>query len=176
MLYYLLFWAILGFIIHFYIIFGTNLLTGGPSQNCCFFAYFMVSKKRNIRRSQNGTKSTGEVIFGRKATRWTWSARQEIREVLTRVGGAPTPRACPLPRGPPVAPPTYPLHPYIPMYPETSKTEDRSGVPPPQASIATKNLSGARSGTLPEGDPITGGYLHHPGAIHDEEGVVHPRG
>ena len=31
MLYYLLFWAILGFIIHFYIIFGTNLLTGGPA-------------------------------------------------------------------------------------------------------------------------------------------------
>ena len=33
MLYYLLFWAILGFIIHFY---GTNLLTGGPAQICCF--------------------------------------------------------------------------------------------------------------------------------------------
>ena len=27
----------MGFIIHFYIIFGTNLLTGGPTQNCCFF-------------------------------------------------------------------------------------------------------------------------------------------
>ena len=36
MLYYLLFWTILGFIFHFYIIFGTNLLTGGPTQNCCF--------------------------------------------------------------------------------------------------------------------------------------------
>ena len=36
MLYYLLFWTILGFIFHFYIIFGTNLLTGGPAQNCCF--------------------------------------------------------------------------------------------------------------------------------------------
>ena len=36
MLYYLLFWAILGFIIHFYITFGTNLLTGGPAQICCF--------------------------------------------------------------------------------------------------------------------------------------------
>ena len=36
MLCYLLFWAILGFIIHFYIIFGTNLLTGGPAQICCF--------------------------------------------------------------------------------------------------------------------------------------------
>ena len=35
MLYYLLFWTILGFIFHFYIIFGTNLLTGGLAQNCC---------------------------------------------------------------------------------------------------------------------------------------------
>ena len=33
---YLLFWTILGFIFHFYIIFGTNLLTGGPTQICCF--------------------------------------------------------------------------------------------------------------------------------------------
>ena len=31
MLYYLLFWTVLGFIFHFYIIFGTNLLTGGPA-------------------------------------------------------------------------------------------------------------------------------------------------
>ena len=26
----------MGFTLHFYIIFGTNLLTGGPSQICCF--------------------------------------------------------------------------------------------------------------------------------------------
>ena len=82
----------------------------------------------------------------------------------------------PLPHGAPVAPPTYPLHPYIPTYPKTSRTEPRSGVPPPQASVATKNLLGACSGTLSEGDPITGGHLHHLGAIHDEEGVVHHRG
>src|SRR3954464_4792777 len=89
MLYYLLFWTILGFIFHFYITFGTNLLTGGPAQNSCFFAYFSVSKKRNIRRSRNGTKSTREVIFGRKATGKAWTPRQEQREVLTRVGARP---------------------------------------------------------------------------------------
>ena len=135
-----------------------------------FYAYFSVSRKRNIRQSQNGTKSTGEVIFGRKATQGTWSARQGRYGLPMRVGGAP------LPREHPGGPPTYPLHPYIPTYPKTSRTEDRSGVPPLQASVATKNLSGACSGALPEGEPITGGHLHHPGAIHDEEGVVHPRG
>ena len=32
MLLYYLFWMLMGFILHFYIIFGTNLLTGGPAQ------------------------------------------------------------------------------------------------------------------------------------------------
>ena len=59
MLLYLLFWTILGFIFHFYIIFGTNLLTGGPAQNCCFFTCFRVLKKRNIKRSPNGMKPSG---------------------------------------------------------------------------------------------------------------------
>ena len=42
MLYYLLFWAILGFIIHFYIIFGTNLLIGGQPRFAvvCLFQCF----------------------------------------------------------------------------------------------------------------------------------------
>ena len=72
--------------------------------------------------------------------------------------------------------PTDFFHLYGPIYPKNIEDEDRLGVPPLQASVATKNLSGARSGTLSEGDPFTGGHLHHPGAIHDEEGVVHPRG
>ena len=65
-------------------------------------------------------------------------------------GGAP-PRARPLPRGAPVAPPTYSFHPYIPTYRKNSRTEIRSGT-------------------------LTGGHIHHPGTLHDEEGVVHPRG
>ena len=37
---------IMGFIIHFYIIFGTNLLTGGPAQNWCFFPISEFRRKR----------------------------------------------------------------------------------------------------------------------------------
>ena len=40
---------------HFYIIFGTNLLTEGPVQ-FVVFAYFSVSQKRNIKRIPNGMK------------------------------------------------------------------------------------------------------------------------
>ena len=86
------------------------------------------------------------------------------------------PRARPLPRGAPVAPLTCFFCLYNSIYPKTSRTENRSGVPPPEASVATKSQSGPCSGTLPEGGTLTGGHIHHPGALHDEEGVVHPRG
>ena len=96
MLYYILFWTLLGFIIHFYIIFGTNLLTGGPAQIAVFFAYFSVSQKRNIKRSPNGMKPSGELFLEQ-----TWSRglgvdvkkearRPRGREVRLPPGRAPT--------------------------------------------------------------------------------------
>ena len=92
-------------------------------------------------------------------------------------GGAPTALGRALhPRGPLVAPLTYFFCLYISIYPKNFGEQNRSGVPPPQASVATKNQSGPCSGTLPEGGTLTGVHLHHPGALHDEEGVVHPRG
>ena len=166
----------MGFIIHFYIIFGTNLLTRGPAQICCFMPISVfqgkgISDGVKMERNQleklilkgNQSVGLGVHIRGFPGCPRGW-------------GACPPPSARPLPREHPGGPPTYPLHPYIPTYPKTSRIEDRLGVPPPQASVATKNLSGAHSGTLPKGEPITGGHLHHPGALHDEEGVVHPQG
>ena len=119
----------------------------------------------------------GRVIFGRKATRETWSPHQGSFEESTRQGGVPTPpgRAT-HPRGPLVAPLTDFFRLYISIYPKNIGEQNRSGVPPPQASVATKNQSGPSSGTLPKGGTLTGGHLHHPDALHDEEEVVHPRG
>ena len=68
MLYYLLFWTLLGFIIHCYIIFGTNLLTGGPTQNCCFLPISEFRRKKNIKRSPNGLKPSRTWFSER-----TWS-------------------------------------------------------------------------------------------------------
>ena len=59
MLLYYPFWMFMGFIIHIYIIFGTNLLTGGPARLAVFFASFSVSKIRNIKRIPNGMKPSG---------------------------------------------------------------------------------------------------------------------
>ena len=65
---YYLFWMFMDFIIHFYIIFGTNLLTRGPS-HWCFIAYFSVSQKRNIKRSPNGMKPLGELFLEQTQSR-----------------------------------------------------------------------------------------------------------
>ena len=70
MLYYLLLWAILGFIFHFSITFGTNLLTGGPAHMAVLLPVSVFQKKRNIKRSPNVMKPSGTWFSHR-----TWSRR-----------------------------------------------------------------------------------------------------
>ena len=110
----------------------------------------------------------------------TWSRRLgvEVKEASRwQRGWAPPTRRAPLSHGPLKHPLTDFFHLYKSIYPKTFEDEDRSGVPLPQAYVATKNQSRPFSGTLPEGGgSLTGGHLHHPNALHDEEGVVHPRG
>ena len=125
-----------------------------------FFAYFSVSKKRNIKQSRNGMKPTREVIFGRKHTRWTWTLRQGRNEVLTRVGGAPLGRA-PLPHGPLGAPPTYFFLLYIHKYPQTIRTGAKTLIPPPQLSVSMRSHLGACPGAPPEEGHHHEGLLHH---------------
>ena len=57
MLYYLLFWTLLDFIIHFYIIFGTNLLIGGSSQIAVFFP-ILGFRRKGI---SNGVQTEGNL-------------------------------------------------------------------------------------------------------------------
>ena len=45
------FWMFMGFTLHFYIIFETNLLTRGPARIAVFFAHFNVSSSRENQRS-----------------------------------------------------------------------------------------------------------------------------
>ena len=84
MLYYILFWTLLGFIIHFYIIFGTNLLTGGPAQNCCFFCLFQYFEEKEYQTESKRNETFGSVIFGTNVIQRTWSASQEAIEAARR--------------------------------------------------------------------------------------------
>ena len=99
MLLYVLFWTILGFIFHFYIIFGTNLLTGGPAHNCLFFCLFQFFEETEYQTESKRNKIFGNVIFSPNVIQETWTLLQGTKEAVTRVGGAP-PRERPLPRGP----------------------------------------------------------------------------
>ena len=89
MLLYLLFWTILGFIVHFYITFGTNLLTGGPAQNWCFFCPFQYFEETEYQTESKRNETFGIVIFQLNVTQETWTLLQAVPEEVMRVEGAP---------------------------------------------------------------------------------------
>ena len=90
MLYYILFWTLLGFVIHFYIIFGTNLLTWGPAQNCCFLPISEFRRKR----ISNGVQTEWNLW---ERDFWNEHDPEDLDPTSIKqsgrheVGGAPTP-------------------------------------------------------------------------------------
>ena len=75
----------MGFIIHFYIIFGTNLLTQGPVQIVVFFLFQCFAEKEYQTESKRD-KTFGGVIFGTNVIQGTWSGRQATNEEATKQG------------------------------------------------------------------------------------------
>ena len=91
MLLYYPFWMFMGFILHIYIIFGTNVLTG----RLAVFQYF---EEKEYQMESKRNETFGSMIFGTNVIQRTWIASQEAIEVATRVEGAP-----PLLGAPPVS-------------------------------------------------------------------------
>ena len=56
----------MGFIIHFYIIFGTNLLTKGPVEIAIFLP-ILVFRRKGISNGIQMEETFGRVIFGTNA-------------------------------------------------------------------------------------------------------------
>ena len=147
----------MGFIIHFYIIFGSNLLIGGPAQIAVFCLFQCFAEKEYQTKSKRN-ETFGNVIFGTKIIQRTCSGRQERSEEATRQGGAPAPWARPHPRGPLAAPPTYFFLLYIPTYPENIRDGAKTLFPQPQPSVPVRSHLGAFSGAPPEEASITEGF------------------
>ena len=84
----------MGFVIHFYIIFGTNLLTGGPAQ-IAFFCLFQCFTEKEYQTESKQNETFGNVIFGTNVIQRNWSLRKAINKEGTRQGGAPTPLGAP---------------------------------------------------------------------------------
>ena len=174
MLLYLLFWTILGFIFHFYITFGTNLLTGGPAQNCCFFTFFSISKKQNIKRSLNRMKPSGSWFSNRTWSRRVGPCSKEQPRWSRGWGARPPPSACPLPRGPLLLHrrTPSPLYTYVPP-------ADHPGSQKPNSTAATLCIHEIPSWGLfrcsAEGGIHHGGLLHQHHSLSDEVWVVYLR-
>ena len=148
----------MGFIIHFYIIFGTNLLTGVPAQ-IAIFCLFQCFGEKEYQTESKRNETFGNVIFGTNVIQRTWTLRQEINQESTRRGGAPTPHGRALhPRGPPVAPLTYSFLLYIHTYPQMIRTGTKNLIPRLHLSVSTRSHLGACSGAPSEGASITEGF------------------
>ena len=85
----------MGFIIHFYIIFGTNLLTEGPVQIVVFFCLFQCFTEKEYQTKSKQNDTFGNVIFSTNVIQETWSGRQETIEEGMRQGARPPPSWAP---------------------------------------------------------------------------------
>ena len=142
MLLFMMFWMFNGLCHTLLYYFWDYPINRRPSPKCCFLAYFSVSQKRNIKRSPNGMKPSGELFLERKQSR---RLGVDIREASRKPRGRearPTPWARPHPRGPLVAPLTVSFRLYMSIYPKNNREHNRLGVPLPRASVATKKPIG----------------------------------
>ena len=122
-----------------------------------FFCLFQCFEETEYQTESKRNKIFGNVIFSPNMIQETWTLLQGIKEVVTRVGGAPL-SARPLPRGPVGAPPTYSFLLYIHTYPQTIRTGAKNLIPPPQLSVSTRSHLGACSVAPPEGASIMEGF------------------
>ena len=98
------------------------------------------------------------IFLGPKAIQKTWGLSLERHKEATRQEGAPSGQACPHPRGPLIAPPTYFFRLYILLYPKNIRGGHETTFPPPQPSVHVRSHLGAFSGDLPKGESITEGF------------------
>ena len=102
MLLYYLFWMSMGFILHIYIIFGTNLLTGGPSRIAIFLPISVIRRKG----ISNGIQTEWNL---RESYFWNRSnpGDLELKSRKLRGGHEAGGRACPPGRAPTLVGPSW---------------------------------------------------------------------
>ena len=76
MLYYHVFWMIMGFIIHFYITFGTNLLTGAQPI-LLFYCLFQYFEEKEYQTESKRNETFGIVIFWKNIILEAWRSSQK---------------------------------------------------------------------------------------------------
>ena len=145
----------MGFIIHFYVIFGTNLLTEGPVQIVPISVFRRKGISNRIRTEWNLRESDFRNKRDPEDLEWTSRKKQGGHEAGGRTQGG---RLAPHPRGPLVAPPTYFFLLYIPIYPKNIQEHHETLFPLLQPYVPMISHLGAFSGILPKGALVTEGF------------------
>ena len=142
----------------FYIIFGTNLLTGGPVLVSVWLPILVFHRKGISNRIQTERNFREDLSWNERNPgdlEWKSDTQRGGHEAGGRAQGG---RRTPHPHGPLVAPPTYFFRLYILLYPRNIRESHETTFPPPQPSVPVRSHLGAFSGNLPEGDSITEGF------------------
>ena len=164
----------MGFIIHFYIILGTNLLTGGPAQ-IVFFCPFQCFAEKEYQTESKRNETFGNVIFGTKVIQRTWSGRQEINEEATRQGGAPAPLGAPPPSWAPCSSLHWPLSPIYTHIPWKHQNRSRKSIST-AATLCNREIPSWGLFRRSAGGGIDhGGLLHQHHSLSDDVWVVYLR-
>ena len=156
MLLYYLFWMLMGLCLHFYYIFGTSLLTGGPAQIAVFC---LELRRKGISNRVQTEWNLWEHYFWNKRDpgdlEWTSRKKQGGREAQRRACplGAPPPSWAPRSSTDVLLPPIYT---YVP--PNYQIRSQKNLIPPPQPSIPVRSHLGAFSGAPPKGESNTKGF------------------
>ena len=146
---------LMGFILHFYIIFGTNLLTQGPVQ-IKFFCLFQCFAEKEYQTESKQNKTFGRVIFGTSVILGLGvDVKQPIRRPRGR--GAPTLLGAPSPSW---------------LNRPTSSSYICSHTPKTSRST-TKPYFNSRNLLYP-GDPILGPFPELRRRGIDQGGLLHP--
>src|SRR5512141_1514870 len=66
MLLYYPFWMFMGFTLHFYIIFGTNLLTVGPARIAVFFCLFQCFEEKEYQTESKRNETFGSDFWNKR--------------------------------------------------------------------------------------------------------------
>ena len=108
----------MGFILHIYIIFGTNLLTGGPARIAVFLP-ISVFRRKGISNRVQTEWNLRERDFWNEHDPEDLECKPRSSRGGHEIGGRPPPcRARSLSRGPLGRPPMYFFLLYIPTYPK----------------------------------------------------------
>ena len=151
----------MGFIIHFYIIFGTNLLTGGLAQ-IAVFCLFQCFAEKEYQTESKRNETFGNVIFGTNVIQRTWSPRKAINEEGTRQGACPPPSWAPPSSTDVLLPPIYT---YVPPNHQRHPRKPNSTA----ATFCTREIPSWGLFRRPAGGGIDhGGLLHQHHSLSDD--------